>query len=255
MGHYRTEANYQHEGLNFRGTRTRIEQLDESAKYSWIKSPRWRGHAMEVGPLSRYILAYAHAPQGNQWSQSAKEQVDSAAMAINSTLPQALGLPETQFTVKRLLTTTIGRTLARSLGSQYSAELMMDDFRQIIANLKAGDYASANVEKWDPVTCPSEARGVGTVGAPRGMLGHWIRIKDARIENCQCVVPTTWNGSPRDPKGPIGAFEASLMNTLMVNPAQPLEILRTLHSFDPCLACSTHVMSEDGQEMARVTVC
>ena len=92
------------------------------------------------------------------------------------------------------------------------------------------------------------------MAAPRGMLGHWIKIKDGKIENYQCVVPTTWNGSPRDTKGQIGAFEASLMNTPMVNPEQPLELLPTLHSFDPCLACSTHVMSEDGQEMARVTV-
>jgi hydrogenase large subunit len=249
-----TEPNYAPEGPNFRGTRTNIESVDESAKYSWIKSPRWRGHAVEVGPLPRYILGYAHASQGNKWCQRVKEQVDNAALAINSALPKALGLPETEFTVKQLLTTTIGRTLARSLESQYSAEMMLDDYRQLIGNLKGGDYATANIDLWDPATWPSEAKGVGTVAAPRGMLGHWIRIKDGRIENYQCVVPTTWNGSPRDPKGQIGAFEASLMNTPMVNPEQPLEILRTLHSFDPCLACSTHVMSEDGQEMARVTI-
>ena len=103
-------------------------------------------------------------------------------------------------------------------------------------------------------TWPKEARGVGMTEAPRGALGHWIRIKDGKIENYQCVVPTTWNGSPRDPKGNIGAFEASLMDTPMADPNQPLEIIRTLHSFDPCLACSTHVMSPDGQEMAKVTV-
>jgi len=124
----------------------------------------------------------------------------------------------------------------------------------LVANIKAGDRSTANVEKWDPATWPKEAKGVGTVAAPRGMLGHWIKIKDGKIENYQCVVPTTWNGSPRDTKGQIGAFEASLMNTPMVNPEQPLEILRTLHSFDPCLACSTHVMSPDGQEMANVKV-
>jgi hydrogenase large subunit len=132
--------------------------------------------------------------------------------------------------------------------------MMMDDYKQLIGNIKAGDTSTANVEKWDPKTWPKEAKGVGTVAAPRGMLGHWIRIKDGRIENYQCVVPTTWNGSPRDTKGQIGAFEASLMNTPMVNPEQPVEILRTLHSFDPCLACSTHVMSEDGQELTTVKV-
>jgi hydrogenase large subunit len=249
-----TEANYKPEGPNFKGTRTNIQQLDESAKYSWIKSPRWRGHAVEVGPLSRYILGYAHALQGNQYCQRVKQQVDASAVAINSAIPKALGLPETNYTLKQLLPTTIGRTLARALESQYCGEMMMDDFRQMVQNIKNGDTSTANVEKWDPATWPKEAKGVGTVAAPRGMLGHWIKIKDGKIENYQCVVPTTWNGSPRDTKGQIGAFEASLMNTPMVNPEQPLEILRTLHSFDPCLACSTHVMSEDGQEMAKVTV-
>jgi hydrogenase large subunit len=249
-----TEAHYAPEGPNFKGTRTKIENLDESAKYSWIKSPRWRGHAVEVGPLSRYILGYAHAVQGNKYCQRVKEQVDASAVAINSAIPKALGLPETNYTLKQLLPTTIGRTLARALESQYAGEMMMDDFKQLIGNIKAGDTNTVNADKWDPSTWPKEAKGVGTVAAPRGMLGHWIKIKDGKIENYQCVVPTTWNGSPRDTKGQIGAFEASLMNTPMVNPEQPLEILRTLHSFDPCLACSTHVMSEDGQEMAKVTV-
>ena len=132
--------------------------------------------------------------------------------------------------------------------------MMLDDFDHLIANIKAGDSSTANVEKWDPATWPKEAKGVGTVAAPRGGLGHWIKIKDGRIENYQCVVPTTWNGGPRDPKGNIGAFEASLMNTPMERPEEPVEILRTLHSFDPCLACSTHVIAPDGAEMARVTV-
>ena len=248
-----TEPNFEL-GDKTKGSRTNIEEIDESAKYSWIKSPRWRGHAMEVGPLSRYILGYAHALQGNKYSQRVKEQIDSAAAAINSGIPKALGLPETQLTAKQMLPSTIGRTLARALESQYCGEMMLDDYKELIANIKAGDTSTANVEKWDPSTWPKEAKGVGTVAAPRGALGHWIRIKDGRIENYQCVVPTTWNGSPRDAKNQIGAFEASLLNTPMVNPEQPVEILRTLHSFDPCLACSTHVMSPDGAELAKVTV-
>ena len=174
---------------------------------------RWRS-----GPLARYILGYAHALQGNKYSQRVKEQIESSAVAINSAIPKALGLPETQFTAKQLLPTTIGRTLARALESQYCGEMMQDDFNELVANIKAGDTSTANVEKWDPSTWPKEAKGVGTVAAPRGALGHWIRIKDGRIENYQCVVPTTWNGSPRDTKGQIGAFEASLMNTPMVKP-------------------------------------
>ena len=131
----------------------------------------------------------------------------------------------------------------------------MQHFQEkLIANIKAGDSSTANVEKWDPKTWPAEVKGVGFTEAPRGALAHWIKIKDGKIDNYQAVVPTTWNGSPRDPKGNIGAFEAALMDTPMADPSQPLEILRTLHSFDPCLACSTHVMSPDGQEMAKVTV-
>jgi hydrogenase large subunit len=248
-----TEPNYVL-GDKLKGTSTNIQEIDESAKYSWIKSPRWRGNAMEVGPLARYILGYAHALKGNKYCQRVKEQVESSAQAINSGIPKALGIPETTYTAKQLLPTTIGRTLARALEAQYCAEMMLEDWKELVENIKNGDSSSANVEKWDPATWPKEAKGVGTVAAPRGALGHWIRIKDGRIENYQCVVPTTWNGSPRDPKGQIGAFEASLMNTPMANPEQPVEILRTLHSFDPCLACSTHVMSPDGAELTTVKV-
>ena len=128
------------------------------------------------------------------------------------------------------------------------------ELNDLMTNIKNGDSATANMEKWDPSTWPKEAKGVGTAAAPRGGLGHWVKIKDGKIENYQCVVPTTWNGSPRDPKGNIGAFEACLMNTPMERPDEPVEILRSLHSFDPCLACSTHVMSEDGEELTEVKI-
>jgi hydrogenase large subunit len=250
-----TEANYEL-GPNTKGSRTNIERIDEDAKYSWIKAPRWRGHAMEVGPLSRYILGYAHALKNpnNTGAAYMKNQVDSAARMVNVEVPKLLGLKETAYTAKQLLPTTIGRTLARALEGQYCAEMMLDDYNELIANIKAGDTATANVEKWDPSTWPKEAKGVGISAAPRGSLGHWIKIKDGKIENYQCVVPTTWNGSPRDTKGQIGAFEAALIGTPMAKAEQPLEILRTLHSFDPCLACSTHVMSPDGQELTSVKV-
>ena len=228
-------------GPNAKGTRTNIIEIDEQAKYSWIKAPRWRGNACEVGPLARYILAYAHGVD------YVRGQVDESVARFNS-------LAGTALTPKQALPTTIGRTLARALEAHYCAKMMLDDFDALIANLKAGDTATANVEKWDPSTWPKEAKGVGTVAAPRGGLGHWIKIKDGRIENYQCVVPTTWNGGPRDPAGNIGAFEASLMNTPMERPDEPVEILRTLHSFDPCLACSTHVIAPGGEELARVTV-
>ncbi|MEA9977969.1 nickel-dependent hydrogenase large subunit [Pseudomonas sp. 10B1] len=248
-----TEANYEL-GAKTKGTRTAIEEVDESAKYSWVKSPRWRGHAMEVGPLARYILGYAHAVQGNPHAQRIKEQLDGAMQAVNHDLPKTLGMVATDYSAKILLPSTIGRTLTRALEAEYCAELMVDDWNELMTNIRNGDRSTANVEKWDPATWPKEAKGVGIVAAPRGALGHWIRIKDGRIENYQCVVPSTWNGSPRDAKGQIGAFEAALMNTPVAIPDQPVEILRTLHSFDPCMACATHVMSEDGAELSTVKV-
>lgn len=248
-----TEPHYEL-GANTKGTRTAIESVDESAKYSWVKAPRWRGHAMEVGPLARYILGYAHARQGNPHCQRVKEQLESSLRAVNRDLPKALGVAETELSAKQLLPSTIGRTLTRALEAEYCAEMMLDDWNALMSNIRNGDRSTANVDKWDPSTWPAEAKGVGAVAAPRGALGHWIRIQNGKIENYQCVVPSTWNGGPRDPKGQIGAFEAALLNTPVAVADQPVEILRTLHSFDPCMACATHVMSEDGAELSTVKV-
>ncbi len=186
---------------------------------------------MEVGPLARYVVAYARG------DEEIKDQVDG--------LLQDLGLPLTA------LFSTLGRTAARGLECSWAAHKMRYVFDNMMANLKAGDTATANMDKWEPETWPADAKGVGHVEAPRGALGHWVHIKDTKIDNYQAVVPTTWNASPRDPAGNIGAYEAALLDTPMANPEQPLEILRTMHSFDPCLACSTHVMSPDGEELAR----
>lgn len=221
-------------GPNAKGTKTNIQAVDEGAKYSWIKAPRWRGHAMEVGPLARWVIGYA---QGNP---EFKEPVEKLLTDLN--LPVSA------------LFSTLGRTAARGLDASWAGHKMRYFQDKLMANLKAGDSSTANIDKWEPATWPKEAKGVGTTEAPRGALGHWIVIKNGRIENYQAVVPTTWNGSPRDPAGKIGAFEAALMNTPVAVADQPLEILRTLHSFDPCLACSTHVMSPAGEELTRVLV-
>ncbi len=228
-----TEPNYRI-GPKTKGSRTHIEELDESAKYSWIKAPRWRGHAMEVGPLARYVIGYA---QGN------KEITEQ----INFVL-KTLDVPVTA------LFSTLGRTAARGLEAQWAAGKMRYFMDKMIANIKAGDLATANVERWDPETWPSSVKGVGFTEAPRGALGHWLKIENTKIANYQCVVPTTWNGSPRDEQGNIGAFEAALMNTKVERPEEPVEILRTLHSFDPCLACSTHIISPEGTELTQVKV-
>ncbi len=228
-----TEPNYVL-GPNAKGTKTRIEAVDEGAKYSWIKSPRWKGHAVEVGPLARYVIGYA------QNKPEFKEPVDQ--------LLKALDVPVTA------LFSTLGRTAARGLECAWAAEKLRYYQNKLIRTIKSGDQSTANTAKWEPSSWPKSAKGVGFTEAPRGALGHWIRIEDTKIANYQAVVPTTWNGSPRDTKGNIGAFEASLLDTPVADPNQPLEILRTLHSFDPCLACSTHVMAPDGQEVTRVTV-
>ncbi|MDH5288022.1 MAG: nickel-dependent hydrogenase large subunit [Betaproteobacteria bacterium] len=217
-----------------KGDRKEIKEIDEAAKYSWVKAPRWKGHAVEVGPLARYLVAYARG------HKEIKEQVDSTL--------KALDVPITA------LFSTLGRTAARGLECALTARRMRYYHDQLVANIKAGDLATANVEKWEPSTWPAEAKGTAPVEAPRGALAHWVKIKGGRIDSYQAVVPTTWNAGPRDARNQIGAYEASLMNTPMAKPEQPLEILRTIHSFDPCLACATHVMSPEGEELVSVKV-
>ena len=152
-----------------------------------------------------------------------------------------------------MLQSTLGRIAARSLELAWSADKMRYFYDKLVANLKNGNRATANTKLWKPESWPTGTlRGVGFTEAPRGALGHWVTIKDRKIENYQCVVPTTWNGAPRSPDGQLSAYEASLMGTKMAVPNQPLEILRTLHSFDPCLACSTHIIGPDGSELISV---
>jgi hydrogenase large subunit len=169
-----------------------------------------------------------------------KEQVDG--------LLAALDLPVTA------LFSTLGRTAARGLECSFTAHKMREVFDGMMANLKTGDTATANMQKWEPSTWPADTKGVGFGDAPRGALGHWVHIQDSKIANYQAIVPSTWNASPRDAAGNIGAYEAALLGTPMADPSQPLEILRTIHSFDPCLACASHVMSPDGQELATVKI-
>jgi hydrogenase large subunit len=227
-----TEPNYQL-GPATKGTARKIEALDENAKYSWIKAPRWKGHAMEVGPLARFVIGYMSG------HQEVKELVDFAL--------KKLDVPITA------LFSTLGRTAARGLECLWSARQLRREQDKLIARIKSGDTSTANIEKWDPSKWPASAKGVGFSEAPRGALGHWLHVENGKIANYQAVVPTTWNGSPRDVTGNIGAYEASLMDTPVADPKQPLEIIRTIHSFDPCLACSTHVMSPDNVELTKVT--
>jgi len=211
-----------------------FEQFDEAQKYSWVKAPRWNGHAMEVGPLARYVIGYA---------KGIPEFKDPVDMVL-----QKLDVPITA------LFSTLGRTAARGLECSWAAHALKGEFQKLVANIKAGDVATANPQAHDPHTWPKSCKGYGFVEAPRGALGHWIDIDNMAIKNYQCIVPTTWNASPRDAAGNIGAYEAALLDTPMADPEKPLEILRTIHSFDPCLACATHVLDMDGKEVSSVKV-
>lgn len=216
------------------GDKTKFEWLGADGKYSWIKSPRWKGHMMEVGPLSRLVMGVAkNVPHIKEPAMALLEELNAPLEAVFSTL---------------------GRHAARALECRWAAQKMVQYVDDLTANIRAGDECAANMEKWEPSTWPKEARGVGFCEAPRGALGHWCVIKDTRIANWQAIVPTTWNASPRSPSGELGAFEQSLIGTPVAVGDQPLEIIRTIHSFDPCLACATHLLSPKGEELCSVKV-
>jgi hydrogenase large subunit len=212
--------------FNYTGPQPPYEQLEVDKKYSWLKTPRWKGHPMEVGPLARLLVGYAAG------SQEIQEVVNSAL----KTLDVPVGA----------LFSTLGRTAARGLETILIARWAKEFYAALISNIKNGDTRMANLEKWDPETWPAEARGVGMSEAPRGALAHWIVIKDQKIDNYQLVVPSTWNASPRDQAGQLSAYEASLVGTPVANADQPVEVLRTIHSFDPCIACAVHLHDERG---------
>ena len=216
--------------LNYSGPKTPYQYLDVDKKYSWLKTPRWKGHAMEVGPLARMLVGFA----SNQ--TETKEAVLEALGALKA--PASV------------LFSTLGRTAARGVEARLTARWGLEFFNSLLALVKAGDTRTFTKEMWEPSTWPAEAKGVGTSEAPRGALAHWIVIKDRKIENYQLVVPSTWNASPRDAKGQRSAYEASLIGTPVHDPKQPLEIIRTIHSFDPCLACAVHLY-ENGTEVAH----
>jgi len=221
--------------LNYTGPEPPYEHLDVDKSYSWIKSPRWKGHAVEVGPLARMLMLYAG---GNE----------QAKALVDMTL-RHLDVPVTA------LFSTLGRTAARTLETKLVADHMQVWYDNLVANIRAGDTDTFNETLWEPANWPKEARGVGFTEAPRGALAHWIVIKDGKIDNYQAVVPSTWNAGPRDPNDQPGAYEAALQdNHQMHDPKQPLEILRTIHSFDPCIACAVHVSDPDGRELVEVKI-
>ncbi len=227
-----------HEGettLHYTGPKPPYEQLDVDAAYSWLKSPRWRGKVMEVGPLARVAMLYAtgHEPTKALATQALR-QLDLPLSALFSTL---------------------GRTAARALESKIIADQMPAWLDALMANLKAGDAAVHNPALWEPSTWPAEAKGVGFMEAPRGALCHYVVIKDGLVDNYQAVVPSTWNAGPRDAAGQPGPYEAALMDRHALHDAkQPIEIQRTIHSFDPCIACAVHVLDPQGDELTQIAL-
>ncbi len=219
--------------LAYTGPKPPYEELDVAGKYSWLKTPRWKGRPMEVGPLARLLVAYASG------REEVKEVVDGALAK--------LGAPVTA------LFSTLGRTAARGLETRLIARWMLGFYDDLVANIRNGDTRMFEGAKWDPKTWPKEARGVGMSEAPRGALAHWIVIRDGKIANYQLVVPSTWNASPRDAAGQRSSYEAALVGTPVADPAQPVEILRTVHSFDPCIACAVHLHDPEGRHLHRVT--
>ena len=185
---------------------------------------------MEVGPLARMLVAYASG------HQEVKDLVNAALAKLNA--------PATA------LFSTLGRVAARALETQLLTRHVMAWIDELGRNLERGQVRVHNGEKWDPSTWPATAQGFGFHEAPRGSLGHWVQIEDKAIKNYQCVVPSTWNAGPRDGKGQRGAYEAALLKTPIADPERPLEILRTVHSFDPCLACAVHVVDARGHRLA-----
>jgi len=218
--------------LAYSGPKPPYDYLDVEKKYSWLKTPRWKGHPMEVGPLARLLVAYASGH---------KEVQDAVGGAL-----AALNVPV------EALFSTLGRTAARGIETQLIARWAMEFYGQLLSNIKNGDTRMFTREKWEPASWPREAKGVGMTEAPRGALAHWIVIRDEKIANYQLVVPSTWNASPRDPEGQRSAYESSLIGTPVHDAEKPLELLRTIHSFDPCLACAVHLYDEKGRYVHQI---
>ncbi len=220
--------------LNYTGPKPPYDQLDIEKSYSWLKSPRWKGKPMEVGPLARVLMLYASG------HEQTKELVDMTLRTLDVPVDA--------------LFSTLGRTAARTLETKVIVDAMQTWKDNLVANIKSGDTRTFNETLWEPSSWPKEARGVGYMEAPRGGLAHWIVIKDQKIDNYQAVVPSTWNAGPRDVQGQPGPYEAALAGHALHDPKQPIEILRTIHSFDPCIACAVHITDPDGEEVMQVKV-
>ena len=214
------------------------EYTDWSAegKYSWVKAPRFQGKPMQVGPLAQILVGYALG------DPLTRKHTDKALDLISTVAGHRIGVEKLQ--------STMGRHVARAIRASMLAELGEKHWTLLVNNIASGDVAIHNTPEF-----PSgEIEGVGVHEAPRGLLSHWTVIKNGKIDNYQAVVPSTWNASPRDAKGVRGPYEASLLHNPIADPVRPLEAIRTIHSFDPCMACACHTFDPEGNAVATVKV-
>ena len=207
-----------YEGFNPDGT------LKTDGGYSWVKAPRYDGTPVEVGPLARMLIAYASGHEG--------------VVAAMDGFTSRLNLPFSFWH------STVGRTVARGIETQLVGGYVPGLLNGLITNVKGGD------DRFFTRYTAKDGQGWAMSEAPRGSLSHWITVRNGQIDNYQAIVPTTWNSSPKDDRGQNGPYEAALVGQPLVDPAQPLEIVRTIHSFDPCMACAVHVLNRDGEEIA-----
>jgi hydrogenase large subunit len=210
--------------------------FDDDGKYSWVKAPRFGGAPMQVGPLAQVLIGYASGHEAIQ------RHVDAALATASSIAGVKLG--------PSVVHSTLGRHLARAVRCAVIAEVAGKHWGLLAENIGSGDVAIFN----PPIFPKGEVQGFGFHEAPRGTLSHWVVIEDGKIKNYQAVVPSTWNAGPRDEKGQLGPYESSLLGNPVADPQRPLEVVRTVHSFDPCLACAVHTLDVEGNEVAKVKV-
>ena len=215
-------------------TKPNYTDFKDDAKYSWLKSPTFYGKVTQVGPLARVLgmLAAGHAPT--------KKYATLALDTVSSLAKTKVGL--------EAMHSTIGRHAARAVSCAVQVDMLTDQWTALLTNMGKGDMTTFN----KPVFPKGEIQGVGFHEAPRGALSHWVVIDNGKIKNYQCVVPSTWNACPRNDKDEPGPYEASLLNTPIADSEKPLEVLRTIHSFDPCIACAIHLTDKENDTAISV---
>jgi len=217
-------------------TEPNYTKWQDDGKYSWVKSPTFNGKPAQVGPLANVLSMYVagHGPT--------KKYADATLATVSKLAGAKVGLGA--------LHSTIGRHAARAIRCAVLYDTLGSQWDLLVNNIGTGDMKTFNA----PVFPKGEIRGFGFHEAPRGTLSHWVVIKDGKIKNYQAVVPSTWNAGPRDQDGAKLPYEASLVGNPVADPNKPLEVVRTIHSFDPCLACAIHMVDANGQELVKVKV-